>query len=366
MRAHRLSALVVAVCLSLSAGCTLADRTLTGDANVDQRNYPSTVPFIHPPFYNVKVAVDVDDKGVITAVKDNGTGKTDSVQDGNEDLWEKKNKPYFDAAVNGGLLDKFVGRTADEVRKMDMQPGADAVSGATMVSAAVQEAVLNAFEGKAGKTFLNVEGQALRVESVQGNVITMTSVLPEDFQPQLLDIRWGVRNEAIVPAENYTADLTDGKLIITFKDIASLKAGYYYVNLVDAGGKYRSPSFEGGPAAAQAPYFIIDSGLETKDISFDGKGIALSGGSISDYLQNIEHVRIQAEGEEKATEQEIVGHHGTAASFIILDENGILNAEGIVKARNGDESSLFAAGKQYSVTVSAFGYPALVFNYMRE
>ena len=46
-----------------------------------------------------------------------------------------------------------------------------------------------------------------------------------------------------------------------------------------------------------------------------------------------------------------------------LDENGILNADGVVKARNGSESPLFEAGKKYTVTVAAFGYPELVFAY---
>ena len=36
-----------------------------------------------------------------------------------------KNKPYFDAAVNGGLLDKFVGKTLEEIRAMDMTAGAN-------------------------------------------------------------------------------------------------------------------------------------------------------------------------------------------------------------------------------------------------
>ena len=366
MKAHRLGALLVAGCLTLTTFSALADQTLTGDANVDQRNYPSTAPFIHPPFYNVRVAVDVDDKGVITAVKDNGTGVGDSVENSNEELWGNKNKPYFDAAVKGGLLEKFVGKTADEVRAMDMSAGADAVSGATMVSAAAQEAVLNALEGKAGKAFLAVEGSALPLDSIEGNVVTLNSQLPEDFDLQLLDIRWGVRNEEVIPSDSYEAAIADGKMTLTFKDISALKPGYYYVNVVDASGKYRSPSFEGGPAAAQAPYFIIESGLSEKDLSFDGKGIVLASGSMADYLQNIEHVKIQAEGAEKATEQEIVGHHGTASNFIALDENGVLNTEGIVKARNGDESPLFEAGKQYTVTVSAFGYPDLVFSFAKE
>ena len=358
-------AILLALCLALTVCAALGDQTLEGDANVDQRNYPSTAPFIHPPFYNVRLAVSVDDSGVITAVTDNGTGAAGSVQKGNEEFWANKNKAYFDAAVNAGLLDAFVGKTEEEVAAMNMTAGADAVTGATMVSAAAQEAVLNAFAGKAGKTFLEVEGSALPVESIEGNVITLTNALPEDFDLQVLDIRWGVRNEEIVPADSYTVEVADGKVVITFQEASALKAGYYYVNVVDASGKYRSPSFEGGPAAAQAPYFILDSGLTAEDISFDGQGIVLASGSMADYLQNIEHVQILAEGAEKATEQEIVGHHGTAGSFIALDENGILNADGVVKARNGSESPLFEAGKQYTVTVAAFGYPELVFSYAK-
>ena len=91
----------------------------------------------------------------------------------------------------------------------------------------------------------------------------------------------------------------------------------------------------------------------------------LSSGSMADYLQNIQHVQILAEGAEKPTEQEIVGHHSTVGSFIALDENGVLNADGIVKARDGSENPLFEAGKQYTVTVAAFGYPELVFPYTK-
>ncbi len=357
-------AILMVLCLMLTAACALADRTLEGDANVDQRFYPSTTPFIHPPFYNVRLTVEVDDNGVITAVKDNGTGGPGSVQEGNEEFWAKKTKPFFDAAVNGGLLETFVGKTAEEVRAMDMTSGgADAVSGATLVSAAAQEAVLNALEGKAGKTFLPNEGNVLPVEKAEGGVVVLTNALPEDFDLQVLDIRWGVRNEEIVPADSYSVDIADGKVTITFKDAP--KAGYYYVNVIDASGKYRSPSFEGGPAAAQAPYFIIDSGLTGSDIAFDGKGIVLASGSIADYLQNIQHVQILAEGAEKATEQEIVGHHGTLGSFIALDENGGLNADGVVKARDGSESPLFEEGRQYTVTVAAFGYPEISFPFIK-
>ena len=48
-----------------------------------------------------------------------------------------------------------------------------------------------------------------------------------------------------------------------------------------------------------------------------------------------------------------------------LLQNGVLNAEGIVKARNGDESPLFEEGTKYTVTVAAFGYPELTFSFAR-
>ena len=356
--------LLLACCLLLPAAGALAGQTCEGDANVDQRNYPSAAPFIHPPFYNVKLTVEVDDSGVITAVRDNGTGAAGSVQAGNEDFWANKNKPYFDVAVNSGLLDRFVGKTLDEVKALDMN-GADAVSGATMVCAAAQEAVINALEGRKGKMFLETEGPALTVESMEGNTVTLQSHLPADFDLLLLDIRWSVYNDEIVPEESYTAEVTNDRLVITFQDIAALKPGYYYVNVVDAKGAYRSPDFEGGPGAAQAAYFVIDSGLKAEDITFDSAAIVLASGSIADYLKNIEHVQILAEGAERAAEQAPVGHHGTVGSFIALDENGVLNADGVVKARNGSESPLFEAGVQYTVTAAAFGYPELVFTFSK-
>ncbi len=358
--------LLIALCILLAASCALADQVLEGDANVDQRNYPSTAPFIHPPFYNVRLTVEVNDSGVITAVKDNGTGGPGSVQEGNEEFWASKNKPYFDAAVSAGLLDRFAGKTLEEVRAMDMTAGgADAVSGATMVSAAAQEAVLNALEGRAGRTFLPGEGNVLPVEAIEGNTVTLTNTLPEDFDLQVLDIRWGVRNEEIVPADSYTVETADGKVVLTFRILTQLKAGYYYVNVVDASGRYRSPAFEGGPAAAQAPYFILDSGLTAEDISFDGRAIVLNGADIADFLANLEHVEILAEGAEKPVVQEIVGHHGTVGNFIALDADGVLNVDGVVKARNGSESPLFEAGKPTTVTVAAFGYPEITFPFTK-
>ena len=360
----RLLSMAMALCLLLSAAA-LADTTYEGDANVDQRNYPSNAPFIHPPFYNVKLKVTVGDDGKIVAVEDNGTGGPGSVQEGNEEFWANKNKAFFEMALNSGLLDKFVGKTLDEVKAMDTL-GADAVSGATMAGDAMREAVVNALEGRAGKTFLPVEGPALAVESIGDNKVVLTSALPEDFDLAVLDIRWSVYNaEAdIVPADSYAVDVADGKLTLTFDDLSALKPGYYYVNVVDQSGKYRSPAFEGGLGdAAQAAYFVIDSGLTEADIAFDGAAVTLNGADIADYLRNIEHVLIQEDGTDNVTEQEIVGHHGTVGSFIALTDAGALNADGVVRARDGSETPLFRDGVKYTVTIAAFGYPTLTFPY---
>lgn len=194
-----------------------AENVLESDANVDQRNYPSTAPFIHPPFYNVRVLVTVDGNGVITAVTDNGTGGECSVQAGNEAFWATKNKAYFDVAVNSGILDAFVGKTLDEVKAMEI-PGTDAVSGATMTCAAEQEAVINALEGRKGKTFLDNESTVLPVESIADGQIVMSNALPADFDLELLDIRYGVYNaeEDIIPADSYTVSMADGKVTLTF------------------------------------------------------------------------------------------------------------------------------------------------------
>ena len=54
---------------------------------------------------------------------------------------QKKNKPFFDTAVSGGLFEKFVGKSADEVRAMDMTSGGtDTV--AAFVYAPTQDGVM--------------------------------------------------------------------------------------------------------------------------------------------------------------------------------------------------------------------------------
>lgn len=356
----------------MAVSSAMAGQVLEGDANVDQRNYPATVPFVHPPFYNVCVKVEVDDSGVITSVEDNGTGKTGSVQEGNEELWEQKNKPFFETAVNGGIMEKFVGKTLDEVKAMDMS-GADAVSGATMCSAATQEAVINALEGRKGKTFLPGEGDVMPVSEITDSQVVLDNLLPDDFDLQLLDIRYGVYNaeDDIVDPASYTFEAADGKATITFEDMSALKPGKYFVNVVDASGKYRSPHFEAGhgeESTAQAPYFVIDSGLAEDAITFNGTAVELSNGDLADYLKNIEHVIILKDGAdaEEAIEQEPVGHHGTAnSSYIVLGDDGALNAEGVVTNRDGSETVLFEEGASYTVTIEAYGYPAVSFAFSR-
>ena len=49
---NKLIPLAIALAMLFTAAA-LADQTLEGDANVDQRFYPSTSPFIHPPFFTM-------------------------------------------------------------------------------------------------------------------------------------------------------------------------------------------------------------------------------------------------------------------------------------------------------------------------
>lgn len=360
--------LSLSACLCISA--PVMAETLEGDANVDQRNYPSTSPFIHPPFYNARVKVEVDENGVILSVEDNGTGQSGSVEEGNEELWENKNKPFWETAVSSGVFEKYVGKTLEEVKEMDPL-GADAVSGATMAGAAVQEAVINALEGRKGKTFLPGIGTVLPVEKITGNQVVMDNLLPKDFDLQVLDIRYGVYNaeEDIVPADSYTVENTDGKVTITFDDLGILPAGKYFVNVIDAGGTYRSPNFEGGHGEedeSQAPYFVIDSTAGEDAITFDGSAIKIAEGTAANYMKNIDHVLILADGEEEAVEQEPVGHHGTVNSgYVVFDSEGNFNPDGVVKNRDGSESILFEDGKSYTVTIEAFGYPAVSFPFAK-
>lgn len=354
--------LTAALCVPVSAA------TLSGDANVDGRFYPETAPFVHPPFYNVKVTVETDADNKVVSVSDNGTGLEGSVATKDmEAKWVKKNKPFFDAAVAAGVLTRFDGKTRDEIAAMDFTTGgADAVSGATLVGLATQEAVLNALDGKMGKTFLPVEGAALEAAPVENGVITFTSKLPADFELQLLDVRYGAANADVLDAAAYTFEKTEGGAVLTFSDPSMLKAGKYFVNVVDASGKYRSPNFESGHGEtdmAQAPRFVI----EAKDVTVaqENGQIVVTGADMADYMKNLQHVSVLADGAEKAVEQDFVGHHGTVnKGFNLLTEAGMLNPAATIRNRETKtDDPIFEAGKTYTVTVAAYGYPELVFPY---
>lgn len=361
--------LATALCLPLAGSAAVSE----GCANVDGRFYPSVEPFVHPPFYNVCVKVETDDAGKVIKVEDNGTGLEGSVESkAFEEKWQSKNKPFWDAAVKAGVLTRFEGKTAAEIEALSMNSReSDAISGATLCGLAAKEAVLNALSGRQGKAFLPLTGSVLPVKAISGNDVVMENRLPEGFAPKVLDIRYGAYNAAedMIGEDSYTVAFKDGQAVISFKDIAQLKPGKYYVNIVDESGAYRSPHFESGHGeedAAQAPRFIIEAKDAT--VSADGTQIVLSSGDMADYMKNIRHVLVLAEGAEQPVEQEIVGHHGTVnKAFNLLTAEGRLNpAASIYNRKDKTETPIFEAGKTYQITVSAFGYPDLSFSYQAE
>ncbi|NMD38517.1 MAG: hypothetical protein GYA87_07570 [Christensenellaceae bacterium] len=361
--------LALVMILSLSISATAA--TLYGDANVDGRTYPDVMPFVHPPFYNIRLIVETDDSGKITAVQDNGTGLEGSVESKDmEELWEKKNKPFYDIMLNSGLLEKFVGKTRDEVAEMAVNTGdADAVTGATMVGLAAKEAVLNAFDGKTGLTFLPGKGSVMPVKEISAHDVVLESKLPEGFQVEVVDVRHGVRNEDVLDAKYYRAEMKDGLLSIHFEN--DLAPGKYFVNVVDASNTFRAPNFESGHGEedeAQAPRFVVDSGLQAEDIRMEGRQIVLDKGDMANYMKNLQHVIVLAEGAEEPIEQEPVGHHGTVYErFNILSENGELNQDAtLYNKKDQTETPIFEKGKTYEITIVSYGYPDLNLKYTAE
>jgi len=361
-------ALLLVLCLTIPTMVFAA--VLEGEANVDGRFYPSVTPFVHPPFYNVKVKVETDDAGKVVKVEDNGTGMVGSLasQD-QEERWTKVNKPYFDAAVGAGVFSRFDGKTRDEIAALAMNSGeADVISGATLVGLATQEAVLNALDGKAGKQFLPVEGNVMPVKSQDDTTVVLESKLPADFDAQLLDIRYSPFNteENRLAEDAYTAEMKDGLLTITFKDPASLLPGKYNVNVVDASGTYRNPNFESGHGEedmAQNPRFVIEA--KGAEVTVDGTQIQVTGAELDVYLKNVQHVIVNAEGWEKPVEQEQVGHHGTVNTrFNLLTAQGALNGEATSYDRKTQETTpIFESGKTYQITVDSYGFPTLQFEY---
>lgn len=363
----KIISLMLALCLFASLSAFAAE-VREGDASVDQRYYPSVMPFIHPPFYNVKVAVEVDEEGVIKSVKDNGTGLEGSVQSADmQEKWAAKNKPFFDRAVKAGVFEKFVGKKLDDVKAMKMEKGeVDATTGATLSGLAVKEAVINALEGKKGKLFLEGKGSLMPVVGISGDEVTLENKLPEDFNTKLIDVRHGVYNAEEDKISNETSlEVMGKKAVLKVKDLSSLKPGKYFVNVYDESGKYRAPNFEHGKGdvdEAQAPSFIVESKLSKEDIMFGGKKLSLKDGSLDNYLKNLEHVKIVEKGQEKGIEQELVGHHNTPnKNFVVMDKMGNINLDAVLKNKDGSQKELFEKGKTYVLTFSAFGYPEVSF-----
>ena len=68
---------------------------------------------------------------------------------------------------------------------------------------------------------------------------------------------------------------------------SNLKAGHYYVNIVDANKKYRSPDFEGGLAEdGHYPYFIIKS---NSNLGYNSaaKKLTVSDGDLANVYENV-------------------------------------------------------------------------------
>ena len=229
--------------ITSSENTNTTSRILYGDYNVDQVNYPQVAPFIHPPFYNMRVRVVVDSDNKIIEVANNNTG-IEGV--GTGPAWSRHQK-YWNRMIAGNLFAKFVGKNLDQVKNMDMRTGGvDTVAGATANSIAVKEAVINAFEGRAGRGFLN-DTQTLKAQQIENplgtTAISFTNTLPADFDIRLHSVSHGIYNaKTKIQGANLSQDGT------TLNIPSNLKAGHYYVNIVDANKKYRSPDFEGGLA----------------------------------------------------------------------------------------------------------------------
>lgn len=360
----RISALILGI-LMMGIVFSNAD-TLTGDANVDGRNYPSTQPFIHPPFYNVVVNVTVKD-GKIEKVEDGGTGTEISLENKDKiERWGLKNKPYWEHALKAGLFEKFVEKTLEEVKAMQMDKDqVDSISGATMIGIATQEAIINSFEGKKGRKFLNNTGTVLPVVEINENTVIMENKLPEDFKLKLLDIRYGVYNETVVDSSLYSFTLENDKVKIMFNNINDLKPGKYYVNVVDESNTYRAPHFESGKGEvdeAQAPFFIIENKNEI--VKIQNNQLEVENGDINDYMNNIKHVIIKTDVKE--VEQAPVGHHGTInKNFDVFTKDGMLNAEAKFRKKGEDPVDLFNKGETYTITIEAYGYNDFTFTYTK-
>lgn len=338
----------------VSSATGIAEGVYFGSANVDQQQYPLVSPFVHPPFYNARVRVEVGKDGKITKVSDDNTATKGWDPSKNQETWDKKNKPFWDILQKSGLLEKFAGKTRSEVAAMKMEHGqTDAVSGATETGKAVHQAVLNALDKKEGKKFLS-PSQTLTAEKnaypVGTTEITFKNTLPKDFKLSLHSVCYGIYNGTEkIQSVKLSEDGT--KLVVP----SNLKPGHYYVNVVDENKNYRSPDFESGHGVERHyPFFVIanDGVLAFKD----GK-LNLSKGSLEDVYNNIEEIIVKTSGSDPI-EIEPIGHHGIAGGY---EKGKFFLADGSVNpnAKTGKTSQptpVFENGKTYQVEVHVWGW----------
>lgn len=345
-----------------ASSAPLTEGVYFGTANVDQQQYPIINPFIHPPFYNARVRVEVGKDGKITKVSDDNTATKGWDPSKDQASWDKKNKPFWDILLNSGLFEKFSGKTRSEVAAMKMEKGqADVVSGATEAGKAVHQAVLNALDQKEGKKFLTPKETLTSVKKSysQGTKeILFANTLPKDFKVLLDSVSYGIYNkEQVIKDVHLSEDGT--KLIVP----ENLKPGHYFVNIMDQNKNYRSPDFESGHGVDRHyPLFIIanDGILDFKD----GK-LTVSKGRLEDIFQNIEEILVTPEGG-KPIEIEPIGHHGIKGGY---EKGKFFLSDGSVNpnAKTGKTSNptpVFENGKTYEVELHVWGYEKpLTFTY---
>ena len=345
------------------------NKILEGDANVDQGNYPLVDPFIHPPFFNARVKVEITPEGKIVSVKDNKTGEQGLAPGTTKEFWTNKNKSYWDALINAKFFDKFTGKTLEEVKQMKVNKGeTDVVAGATANSKAVKQAVINAIEGKPGKKFLSAN-ETLKVTSspilLSTATITtdvmLTNTLPSDFKLELSGVVAGVYNSATGTVLDASLDNAGTKLTIP----TNLKPGHYYINIIDKSEKYRSPDFEtrGG---IHYPYFVIKN---EATLSYDetAKKISVSDDDLGNIFSNIHEINVKDKSKIGTTVPgrggqmvnysgisiEPVGHHGN------VDENAksFFNADGSINtAYKSRGKEIFESGKIYIIKLEVWGF----------
>jgi|GEM_PF-1329469 len=345
------------------------NKILEGDANVDQGNYPLVEPFIHPPFFNARVKVEITPEGKIVSVKDNKTGELGLAPGATKEFWTNKNKSYWDALVNAKFFDKFTGKTLDEVKQMKVKKGEiDVVAGATANSKAVKQAVINAIEKRAGKKFLN-SNQTLKVTSspillstaTPTTDVMLTNTLPSDFELELMGVVAGVYNSTTGTVSGASLDNTGTKLTIP----TNLKAGHYYINVIDRSGKYRSPDFEtrGG---IHYPHFVIKN---EATLNYDNvaKKISVSDSDLENVFNNIHEINVKDKSKIGTTVPgrdgqpvvysgisiEPVGHHGN------VNENAktFFNADGSINtAYKSRGKEIFESGKRYIIELDVWGF----------